>query len=213
MFRASCRGSERELDRVLPDPCPSPCRLPPAAVSRAWPRRARSTAISSRVTYGELTKRPPFGVRLSHIWSGPTLAFALLEVIGLFGTIFTFAQGPLFETYSRGETNLVVSIQYLVSVLLLFIGSFLVIWAYIQVERFYEYRNQRLRSIYLRSEGTGEDSSGSMTDCRSCSTGKARAGGSRSVARRKPQPFRRRQDRPRRRRCRGRPEIALTRKA
>ncbi len=149
-------GRLQELNRILPDPDPVPAPPGGAAPARdaslSTPRSEYRDKLG--VTYAELTKRPSRFVRFSHIWGGQTLIFALITFIGLFGTIFTSAQGSLVAASSPGESVFIAAMQYLVSALLIIIGLFMIIRDVIQVEGFYEYRNERLRSIYLRSEST-----------------------------------------------------------
>ncbi len=151
--RSVQQNSARDLDLVLPDPEPAP---PPGSAGPSrqsvlgTPRSEYRDQLG--VTYAELTKRPTFLVRLSHVWSGRMLIFGLITFIGLFGAIFTIAQGSLVTAYSSGEFTFIITMQYLVSALLLIIGLFMIIRDVIQVEGFYEYRNERLRSIYLRDE-------------------------------------------------------------
>ena len=110
------------------------------------------------IAYGELTRPASLSNRLSRIWYPPTFAAALCVGLGLFAAIFTIAQGSIV-TYGAYDDPLVTAttiLQYLVSFLLIFAGLFVIIRDFIRIERFYEYRNRRLRSIYLRSEDPDE---------------------------------------------------------
>jgi hypothetical protein len=104
------------------------------------------------VTYELLTRRPSRSARASHLWNPSVFASVISMGIGLFAGIFTIAQGPLFPDLYGPDRSTVLAIQYLLSLILLFSGAAIVAWQLISLERFYEYRDRVLRSLYLRSE-------------------------------------------------------------
>jgi hypothetical protein len=107
------------------------------------------------VTYEELTRPPSFSSRVSRIWEPMTFLAAFVTGLGLFLLIFTIAQGAIFRG-SGVDYNLQVALQYLVAFALMFLGLFGIVRDFISIEQFYEYRNERLRSAYLRSEDPRE---------------------------------------------------------
>jgi hypothetical protein len=101
------------------------------------------------VTYEELTRPASFTSRLARIWQGPAFVAVFFAALGLFVLIFTIAQGPLFLgsglTYASIE-----ALQFLVAFTFMLFGVIVIIRDFTRVEQFYEYRNNQLRSIYLR---------------------------------------------------------------
>jgi hypothetical protein len=145
---------QQELDRML-DPSPSATgqTLPTRELSLSTPRSDYRDKLS--VTYEELIRHAPFSIRLAHAWTSLTLVYGLIAGIGLFGMIFTASQGSVITGYNVNY-SLIIGLQYLVSLALLLIGGFMIVRNIIEVGRFYEYRNARLRSIYLRTEDVDE---------------------------------------------------------
>jgi hypothetical protein len=146
---------EQELDRILPEQAPPLAGKVSAAreSSLSTPRSDYRDKLG--VTYEELTRPTPLTSRLAHVWRPLTLVYLLIAGAGLFGTIFTAAQGEMFISYNLNP-NVLDSLQYLVSFALIVTGLFMIIRDVIRVERFYEFRNSTLRSIYLRTENPEE---------------------------------------------------------
>jgi hypothetical protein len=146
---------EQELDHILSDP-------PSAAAGQTTAARESNLSTPRSdyrdrlvVTYEELTRPTPLTSRLAHTWRPLTLGYVFIMGLGLAGTIFTAAQGAMITgtALSYGAIDFV---QYLASIGLIVIGALMISRDIIHVERFYEYRNSRLRSIYLRTEDVDE---------------------------------------------------------
>lgn len=138
-----------ELDRVLTSQEPGEIEDSedsPKLLPRRTDYRDRLTVV-----YEELTRRPPFTSRLSRIWRPLTYAAALSAGLGLAIFVFTVAQGSIFGNYYL-LANLFIAVQYFAAFTFIILGAGVIIRDLSRIDRFYEYRNQKLRSLYLQSE-------------------------------------------------------------
>ena len=101
------------------------------------------------VTYEELTRHASFTSRLSRIWLASTFIAVFLLALGLGVLIFTIAQGSIIIGYGV-DYPLVEALQYLAAFIFILFGGIVITRNFTRVEQFYEYRNNQLRSIYLR---------------------------------------------------------------
>ena len=137
-----------ELDRVLTSQEPSAIEDDEGGPKLLPPRTDYRDRLT--VVYEELIRRPPLTSRLSRIWRPLTYAAALSTGLGLALFVFTVAQGSIINDYLLA--NLFIAVQYFAAFTLIILGAGTIIRDLSRIDRFYEYRNQKLRSLYLQSE-------------------------------------------------------------